>query len=178
MDGNLINVKALINKVLFKLILINTGYECYSIMDKDFVTELWLPRVKILPKLITGFVKENTERTWVEITEITKFSIDIQGYRQNIFTYIIPVLLNPVIMGLPWMKEVNIIIRLVTNTLIVNFYSLIILTKEIPVLLKIKELIIMPFVILIKRARKRKKTLTVFKALLQDITKVLRLKII
>ena len=77
MDGNLITVKTLINRVLFKPALINTGYECYFIVDKDFVTELRLPCVKIPPKPITGFIKENTKEPWVEITEIAKFFIDI-----------------------------------------------------------------------------------------------------
>ena len=58
MDNNLITVKVLINKVLFKPVLINTNYKYYSIMDKDLITELRLPRIKILFKLITGFVKK------------------------------------------------------------------------------------------------------------------------
>ena len=61
MDGNSITVKILINGVLFKPALINTGYKCYSIMNKDFIIELRLPRVKIPFKLITGFIKENTK---------------------------------------------------------------------------------------------------------------------
>ena len=100
MDHDLIIVKVLINKVLFKLVLINTGCEYYSIMDKDFITELRLPRVKIPPKPIIGFNKENTKEPWVKITEITKFFINIQGYQQNIFTYMVLTLLNPIIMGL------------------------------------------------------------------------------
>ena len=59
MDGDLITVKVLINRVLFKLVLINTSCEYYSIINKDFITELQFPRVKILPKPITGFIKEN-----------------------------------------------------------------------------------------------------------------------
>ena len=77
MDGDSIIVEVLINGVFFKLALINTGYECYSIVDKDFVIELRFPYVKIPPKLITGFVKENIKEPWVEITEIVKFFIDI-----------------------------------------------------------------------------------------------------
>ena len=77
MDNVIIIVKVLINKVLFKPILINTGCECYCIVDKNLITELRLPRVKIPLKPITGFVKENTKEPWVEITEIVKFSIDI-----------------------------------------------------------------------------------------------------
>ena len=46
-------------------------------MDKNLITELWLPRVKILLKLIISFVKENIKEPWVKITEIEKFSIDI-----------------------------------------------------------------------------------------------------
>ena len=49
--------------------------------------------------------------------------------------------------------------------------------KETPVLLKIKKLITTPFVILIKGVKKRQKPFIIFKALLKDITKVLRFKI-
>ena len=77
MDSDLITVKVLINGVLLKPALINTGCEYYSIVDKNFVTELRFPRVKILLKSITIFVKENTKEPWMEITEIIKFSIDI-----------------------------------------------------------------------------------------------------
>ena len=77
MDSNSIIVEVLINRVLFKLILINTGCKCYSIVDKDLVTELRLPRVRIPPKPITGIIKENIKEPWVEITEIAKFFIDI-----------------------------------------------------------------------------------------------------
>ena len=106
-----------------------------------------------------------------------KFSINIQGYRRNIFTYVVPTLLNLVIIGLPWIKKNNIIIKLTTDTLIINSYGFTKSIKIIPVLSKIKELIITPFIILIKGAKKRQKPPTVFKALLKDITKVLRFKI-
>ena len=59
MDNNSIIVKILINKVLFKPILINIGYTYYSIVDKNLITELRLPRVKIPPKPIIGFIKKN-----------------------------------------------------------------------------------------------------------------------
>ena len=100
MDGDLITVEIFINGVLFKPTLINISCECYSIVDKNLVTKLRLPRVKIPLKSITGFVKENIKEPGVEITEIAKFSIDIQGYRRNIFTYVVLVLLNLVIIGL------------------------------------------------------------------------------
>ena len=61
MDGDLIIVEALINRVSFKFALINIGCECYFIMDKDFITELRLPRVKIPPNPIIRFIKENTK---------------------------------------------------------------------------------------------------------------------
>ena len=77
MDGNLITIKILINGVLFKPILININCECYSIMNKDFIIKLRFPRVKIPPKLITGFIKENIKEPWVEIIKIVKFFIDI-----------------------------------------------------------------------------------------------------
>ena len=61
MDNNLITIKTLINKILCKPILINTGYKYYSIVDKNLITELRFPRVKIPPKPIIGFIKENTK---------------------------------------------------------------------------------------------------------------------
>ena len=77
MNGNSITVEILINGVLFKPALIDTGCKCYSIVDKDFITELRLPRVKIPLKPIISFIKENTKEPWVEITEIVKFFINI-----------------------------------------------------------------------------------------------------
>ena len=50
-------------------------------------------------------------------------------------------------------------------------------TKIIPISSEIKELMATPFTILVKRARKCQKPLTVFKVSLKDITKILRLKI-
>ena len=46
------------------------------------------------------------------------------------------------------------IIRLATDTLIINFYGLIISIKITPVLSEIKELMAAPFIILVKGARK------------------------
>ena len=101
MDSDLITVEVLINGVLFKPALINTGCKYYSIVDKNLITELRFPRVKIPLKSIISFIKENAKEPWVEIIEIAKFSIDIQGYWRNIFAYVVPTLLNLVIMGLP-----------------------------------------------------------------------------
>ena len=66
-------------------------------MDKNLITELRLPCIKILLKSIIGFIKKNTKEPWVKIIKITTFSIDIQGYRRNIFAYVVPALLNLVI---------------------------------------------------------------------------------
>ena len=76
------------------------------------------------------------------------------------------------------MRKDNVIIRPITNTLIINSYGLTILTKTTLVLSEIKELIVTPFVILVKGARKCQKPLIVFKVLLKNIIKALRLKII
>ena len=61
MDSDLITVKVLINRVSFKPVLINTGYECYFIVDKDIIMKLRRLRVKVLLKLIISFVKENIQ---------------------------------------------------------------------------------------------------------------------
>ena len=77
MDGNSITLEVLINGVSFKPTLINIGYKYYSIMDKDFIIKLRFPRIKIPPKPIISFIKENTKEPGVKIIEIVKFSIDI-----------------------------------------------------------------------------------------------------
>ena len=63
MDDNLITLEVLIYRVLFKPVLINTSCECYSIVNKDLITELWFTRVKIPLKPITGFVKKNIKES-------------------------------------------------------------------------------------------------------------------
>ena len=60
MNNDLITVKILINGVSFKPILINTGYEYYFIIDKDFIIKLRLPRVKMPLKPNISFINENT----------------------------------------------------------------------------------------------------------------------
>ena len=65
------------NGVLFELVLIHTGCECYCIVNKNFDIELRLPRVTIPPKLIIGFVKENTNEPCLEIIKIIKLSVNI-----------------------------------------------------------------------------------------------------
>ena len=177
-NNDLIIVKVLINRVSFKPTWINTNYKYYSIVNKNLIIKLRLPRVKIPLEPITGFIKENIKEPWVEITEITKFSIGIQGYWQNIFAYVVPALLNPVIIGLPWIKEDNVIIKPITNILIINSYGLTISTKITPASLEIKELTATPFAILIKGAKKCQKPLSVFKILLKNIIKALYPKLI
>ena len=66
----------------------------------------------------------------------------------------VPILLNPVIIGLLWIREDNVIIWFTTDTLIINSYGLIISIKIILVLFEIKELMVVPFAILVKEARK------------------------
>ena len=61
MDNNLITVKVLINRVLFKPVLINVCYKYYSIIDKNLLIKLQLPRIKIPSKSIINFIKENTK---------------------------------------------------------------------------------------------------------------------
>ena len=90
----------------------------------------------------------------------------------------VPALLNLIIIELLWIREDNVIIKPATNILIINSYGLIISTKIIPVLLKIKELMVTPFTILVKRARKCQNPLTVFKVLLKDIIKALHFKVL
>ena len=70
------------------------------------------------------------------------------------------------------------VIKPTTDILIINSYGLTISTKITPVSSEIKELTATPFIILIKRARKCQKPLTVFKISLKDITKVLYPKVI
>ena len=65
----LIIVEILINKVSFKFTLININCEYYSIMDKNLITELRLPRIKMPLKFITGFIKENIKEPWVKVIE-------------------------------------------------------------------------------------------------------------
>ena len=124
MDNNLITVKVLINGVSFKLRLFNTGNKYYSIINKNFIIKLRLPRIKIPPKLIISFVKKNIKEPGVKITKIAKFFINIQGYKRNIFAYIILILLNLIIIKSLCIRKNIVIIKPIINTLIINSYNI------------------------------------------------------
>ena len=47
------------------------------ILDKNLITELRFPRIKILLRSIIGFIKEDTKEPCVEIIEIIKFFMNI-----------------------------------------------------------------------------------------------------
>ena len=64
-------------------------------------------------------------------------------------------LLHLIIIGLLWIKEDDVIIRFITDIVIINSYSLMISIKIILISLEIKELMAAPFIILVKGARKR-----------------------
>ena len=100
MNINLINVRIFINRISFKPTSININYKYYSIVNKNLITKLQLLRIKIPPKPIISFIKENVKKTGVEIIKIAKFSINIHRYKQNIFAYMILILLNLIIIRL------------------------------------------------------------------------------
>lgn len=62
-----------------------------------------LPRIHITPRTLNGVVANQ-----VKIHHMTYFSIDVHGHRQErIFAYVIPGQIDEMILGLPWMQEVD-----------------------------------------------------------------------
>ena len=91
------------NEVQFAKALIDSGYQCYATVNSALVRSLDLPRIRIRTRVLDGVVANQGR-----ITHVTHFNADIHGHQQHsIFAYIIENQIDEIILGDPWVKDVN-----------------------------------------------------------------------
>jgi predicted aspartyl protease len=95
-------VSLIVNKECSASALVDSGCSSYGLIDSRFASRQNLQRVQITPRPIVGF----NDSTNSQITEVAKLQIDLDGYKEDAFFYVVPRLaLYDIILGLPWMKR-------------------------------------------------------------------------
>jgi predicted aspartyl protease len=82
--------------------LVDSGCLSYGLIDSRFTRKHNLQRIKISPRIMTGF---NVLISGL-INEVTVVQLDIGGHQERVFLYNVPRLAKyDMILGLPWMKK-------------------------------------------------------------------------
>ena len=102
MNGETFRVDTLIDRQKFIPALIDNGSEAYVSVNNDLVQRLGLPRIQIPKRPLEGVAATYNG----SISEVTYFSIDIEGHTQErIYAYIIPDQRERLILGMPWLRS-------------------------------------------------------------------------
>ena len=98
MNGEIFRVDTLIDRQKLIPALIDNGSEAYASVNDNLVQQLRLPRIQIPKRPLEGVAATHNG----SISEVTCFSIDIEGHTQErIYAYIIPDQRERVILGMP-----------------------------------------------------------------------------
>ena len=101
MDGPPLLVSTLVNRDCVALTLVDCGCLSYGLIDSRFVRKHNLERRHITPRAMTAFDAPTSGM----IREVAAIELDIGGYRQKAFLYVVPRLADyDIILGLPWMR--------------------------------------------------------------------------
>jgi hypothetical protein len=104
MNSSLFYINTLINSTKFTNAFINNGYLCYTAFNEFIIRALKLPRILISHKFLKLAKKDMKKR---KISFITYADVDIDGYKERIFGYVIKKLAFPFILKDPWLKHNN-----------------------------------------------------------------------
>ena len=97
MDSSPFLVFIRVNQKVFTSVLVDTGYLSYGIINAYFASRYSLQRILITPRLIIGFSTD----VELEITNVIKLEINLDGYKEDIFLYVVPYMSYDLILGLP-----------------------------------------------------------------------------
>jgi hypothetical protein len=98
MNSSPFYINILINSAKFTKAFINNGYLCYAAFNEFMVRALKLSRI-FIPHRSLKFAEENMEER--KISFITYANVDIDGYKERIFGYVIKKLAFLLILGDP-----------------------------------------------------------------------------
>jgi hypothetical protein len=108
MDSFLFYINTLINSAKFIKAFINNGCLYYIAFNEFMVRALKLPRIFISHKFLKLAEEDMEEK---KISFITYADVDIDGYKERIFGYVIKKLAFPLILGDPWLRYNNVIYK-------------------------------------------------------------------
>ena len=173
MDSSPFLVSVRVNQKVFTSALVDTGCLSYGIINAHFASRHGLQRIPITPRPIIGFSTDVES----EITNVVKLEIDLDGYKEDIFLYVVPHMSYDMILGLPWMKKNDVQISPRKECLYIGPSSLRILNMQREQRTKMDHALVSAAAFsLLSRHRKKGKRVEVFAASLADIDKALAVK--
>jgi hypothetical protein len=108
MDSSFFYINILINSAKFIKVFINNDCLCYAAFNEFIIRALKLSRIFISYRFLKLAEEDIKER---KISFITYANVDIDGYKERIFGYVIKKLAFPLILGDPWLKHNNVIYK-------------------------------------------------------------------
>ena len=93
-----------VNGIVQAKIMVDSGCLSYALCDSRFARQNSLQRIPVTPLGLEGF---DGSRNKVA-TEVAILDLDLDGYSERIFAYIIPLSGHDIFLGLPWIYKRNI----------------------------------------------------------------------
>ena len=171
MDGDGFYINFRFNRTHYTQALVNYRCLLYMTISKRLADRLQLPRIKITPR---NLQQVNYTAKGV-ITQVGYANIDIDGHKQKtVYFYIIPGQSDDVILGLPWMDEQDVKLRISKQRMTIRKSGIIVWQRKEGEKKRtlLTEQTVSVFSTFVRRARKDK-DIKVFSALLADIEKAL-----
>lgn len=100
MDDRPMLINITLNKTFLSHALIDNGCQCYAAISETLFVDLDLPLIRIPKREVRG---ASGAMTGAFIQGVSYAEVDIEGYSQIIYFYVVPMLEHPVILGKPWM---------------------------------------------------------------------------
>lgn len=86
---------------------VDSGCLCYCAVRADFAQFHLLQRKQITPRELR--MAADDSKSPLLITEIAQFELDLEGWVQHVWAYVIPDLAYPIILGKPWLENNDIV---------------------------------------------------------------------
>ena len=98
-NGNLIYTDVILQNTVRTSALVNEGCQCYAAINGDLAKGLGLRLVSHESRGVKGATSTMGSS---DIEGVVAFRIEVAGFHQTVYAYIVPGLAFPVILGNPW----------------------------------------------------------------------------
>lgn len=102
MNSDPVLIEARINRGNHVRALVDTGCDCYAVIDEAAVKRLRIPLVDRKPRRLGGFSEATKD---VMSPGVAVFIMETGGYDERIFAYVVPQLGQDLFLGRPWMRK-------------------------------------------------------------------------
>lgn len=99
MNGNLVYTDVTIQNNFGTSALIDEGCQCYAAINGDLVEGLGLSFISLETREVKG---ASSAMQGSSIIGVVAFNMEIKGFRQKVYAYVVPDLAFPLILGNPW----------------------------------------------------------------------------